>query len=133
MKTASLPAWLQTGLLLGIVILLLALWHRPAPAAPMYQISDFHYSHYFTDRAGKTYVTVLRFTDYTFINGTLRGTDSATESAFEVTSILDRLGADGWHLVWSDGEHYIVERPTGKWRHEGFRVSQELQTDATEK
>ena len=128
MKTAIVT--LLVGITIGVMVLCAIEWqiaHR-APALVQYESNEFHYRGYYTTSGGQTYTTNLRFTDYTFANNELRGHESESESAFEISTILNRIGGDGWHLVWSDGERYIVERPIGKWKHAGFRVSQEPQT-----
>ena len=39
-----------------------------------------------------------------------------------VSDVLSTLGRDGWELASSDGNHYVVKRPQGHWRHDHFSV-----------
>ena len=93
-----------------------------------YDVKEFTYTTYIhkSEYSEKKYKTVLILNNY---DRNFKRTDEQTEDAFDAGMVLARLGSDGWQLVWSDGTHYIVQRPEGDWYHNDFLVEQLEETN----
>ena len=129
--TALLFLNLAATIAAGVIIFLI--WQRQsaAPLKARYDVKEFTYTSYThkSEYSDKRYKTVLVQTRYNHDLNNWKGTDSEPEDAFDAVGVLDRLGGDGWQLVWSDGTRYIVQRPQGDWYHDSFRVEQMEETN----
>lgn len=124
-STTALTVLLFLNLAVTIAggVFLLLIWQRvvAVPVKARYDVKEFTYTSYThkSEYSDKRYKTVLILNNYT---RNFERTDERTEDAFDAAGVLDRLGGDGWQLVWSDGTRYIVQRPEGDWYHDSFSV-----------
>jgi hypothetical protein len=52
----------------------------------------------------------------------LNETKSDPRPVIAADETLSVLGRDGWQLAWTDGDHYLVKRQEGNWKHSSFSV-----------
>lgn len=111
------------------VILFVGMHQSPAPVRWDYQSFEYDGKNILhSESSAENYYLSVVFADVVAVttNGNqfagLKLVEDRPRMVSSASSILNTIGSDGWELAWSDGEKFIVKRPSGKWRHEYFNV-----------